>query len=254
MNNKEYVDHLLNIVNMPTYYSNKYPNNLGYVHEDGRRSFDCWNLIKSVLNGYDEHNNQVGYYQKDLSKTGDTNADGLIKQCHNVSTDFSKISIPGAFLYYYDGTHAGTFVGDYEIGGKHYNVIECTAAWDKRVLWSWVDANGTRRRYKGSSSVCGKWSKYGYFNMLGDEGGTPAPAPTPTPTTSIPVPVLKKGSKGQEVVKLQNKIMSMGIALPRYGADGDFGAETENGVKEMQKKLFVNGVYDQRTADALKSF
>lgn len=79
-----------------------------------------------------------------------------------------------------------------------------------------------------------------------------SPTPVPTPTTSLPTPVLKRGSKGAEVVKLQKQIMSMGIALPRYGADGDFGAETENGVKEMQKKLFVNGVYDQRTADALK--
>lgn len=83
-------------------------------------------------------------------------------------------------------------------------------------------------------------------------GTAPAPTPTPTPTETIPTPVLKRGSKGQEVVKLQKKIMSMGIALPKYGADGDFGAETENGVKELQKKLFVTGVYDQRTADALK--
>lgn len=166
MNQNEFVRHLLNIVDLPTYYSNKYPNNLGYVHSDGRRSFDCWNLIKAVLNGYDETNNTVGYYQRDLSKTGDTNADGLIKQCRDVSTDFTKISVPGAFLYYYDGTHAGTFVGEHEIGGKLYNVIECTAAWDKKVLWSWVDADGTRRNWKGCRSKVGAWSKYGYFKML----------------------------------------------------------------------------------------
>lgn len=182
---KDFVNHLINIVNMPTYYSNKYPNNLGFVHSDGRRSFDCWNLIKAVLNGYDENNKTEGYYQKDLSKTGDVTIDGLLKNSHDRSSNFNMIK-PGAIMKYTGGTHAGTFVGEHEIAGKLYNVIECTASWDKRVLWSWVDADGTRRHYKGCTAKNGMWVEYGYHNLLqadtGDVGGIQAVAGKPQAT------------------------------------------------------------------------
>lgn len=85
------------------------------------------------------------------------------------------------------------------------------------------------------------------------KGAAPTPAPTPTPTPSaVAKPTLKKGSKGAEVKLLQQNLMAAGFALPKYGADGDFGTETANAVKAMQQKAFVNGVYDDTTANALK--
>lgn len=51
--------------------------------------------------------------------------------------------------------------------------------------------------------------------------------------------VLRRGDKGADVKKLQQELMALGYNLPRYGADGDFGAETENAVKAFQK---VNGL------------
>ena len=56
--------------------------------------------------------------------------------------------------------HAGAFIGHNVIGGKEYNVIESTGAWERKILYSWVDPDGTRRRYKGGEAK-GKWAKHG---------------------------------------------------------------------------------------------
>lgn len=51
-------------------------------------------------------------------------------------------------------------------------------------------------------------------------------------------PTLRLGSKGADVKDLQTKLLALGEVLPKYGADGDFGKETEAAVKSFQKKVF----------------
>ena len=48
---------------------------------------------------------------------------------------------------------------------------------------------------------------------------------------SLPVP--KKGDKGHLVAALQHLLLYRGYALPRYGADGDYGAETEAAMQSL---------------------
>lgn len=48
--------------------------------------------------------------------------------------------------------------------------------------------------------------------------------------------ILRKGDKGEGVKKLQKDLLLVGEALPRFGADGDFGEETEKAVKSFQSK------------------
>ncbi|MBQ2433845.1 MAG: peptidoglycan-binding protein [Clostridia bacterium] len=52
---------------------------------------------------------------------------------------------------------------------------------------------------------------------------------------------------------MQNKLMALGYALPAYGADGDFGKETENALKQFQKdkNLEPSGVYAGETRQLL---
>ena len=51
----------------------------------------------------------------------------------------------------------------------------------------------------------------------------------------LPMPdLLKRGSKGVGVKAMQTALLSLGFSLPRFGADGDFGAETEAAVKAFQ--------------------
>lgn len=56
--------------------------------------------------------------------------------------------------------------------------------------------------------------------------------------------VLKKGCKGDDVKALQILLIGNGCSCGKWGADGDFGAGTENAVKEYQrkKKLEVDGM------------
>ena len=70
---------------------------------------------------------------------------------------------------------------------------------------------------------------------------------------SYDTPSLKNGSKGESVKQLQEKLLALGYSLPRYGADGSFGAETERAVKLFQQDngLTVDGIAGKLTLAAL---
>lgn len=74
------------------------------------------------------------------------------------------------------------------------------------------------------------------------------------PTTSTKTTVLRKGSKGTAVKELQQDLIKLGYMLPRFGADGDFGDETERAVKQFQRdhKITVDGVVGPQTFGALE--
>lgn len=66
-------------------------------------------------------------------------------------------------------------------------------------------------------------------------------------------PTLRKGDKGADVANVQKLLMQAGYALPKYGADGDFGDECLNAVKAFQRdnKLTVDGIVGAKTWEAL---
>lgn len=67
---------------------------------------------------------------------------------------------------------------------------------------------------------------------------------------------LRRGDKGADVTTMQRLLMVWRLdCLPKYGADGDFGSETETALRALQKAvgLPINGVYDSTTEKALKS-
>lgn len=65
--------------------------------------------------------------------------------------------------------------------------------------------------------------------------------------------LLRKGSKGEDVRLLQNMLLELGYELPRCGADGDFGSETEAALKKLQQALEIaaDGLYGDETHNAL---
>ena len=69
MTSEDFITRLKVLAARKTYYKNKWPDNLCYVHSDGRTSADCVNLLKALFNGYNVYNNTVGYYQKSLTNT-----------------------------------------------------------------------------------------------------------------------------------------------------------------------------------------
>lgn len=198
MTERQYVERLQNIASRKTRYSNKYPYNLLLVNKDGRTSGDCLNTIKALLNGYNIYNNTIGYYQKDLSNTGDVTEQGLLKQCSEVSQDFSKLGNHPLLLYMKG--HVGSYLGK-EVNGI-YNVIECTKSFGGGVVYSWVDADGTRRNKKGGLKN-GKWTHHGKFTPWVEYE---ADEPIETPTQSVYY--VKKGDTLSQIAYANNMTLA----------------------------------------------
>ena len=70
---------------------------------------------------------------------------------------------------------------------------------------------------------------------------------------NITLNVLKNGSEGEQVKNLQRLLIAKGYTLKKYGADGDFGNETETAVRSFQKinGLGVDGIVGQHTWNKL---
>lgn len=252
---EEFIQRAKKLADGPSFYCNKYPFNLcmvcppastatfkdckGKLQTNRNKlatiavSADCWNLYKAILNGYDVNNKTVGYYQKDLSKTGDVDGANLMKQCTDVSADFTKLKNGEPRLLYMSG-HAGAFIGLNVIGGHSYNVIESTGSWERKILYSWVDPDGTRRRYQGGAKN-GKWAKHGLMTKWVNYSSAPINKPTE--------PVNKKTN--QEIAKevLDGKWGNGTDRKNRLTAAGYNYTEVQKIVNEMAKKPSKAPVY-----------
>lgn len=94
-------------------------------------------------------------------------------------------------------------------------------------------------------SVCRKSYQLGDSYLAGYGRPNWALAATvEVPDQPVERPMLKFGSRGTDVKFLQSMLLQLGEKLPKYGADGDFGRETEAAVKSFQKqnKLEVDGI------------
>lgn len=106
----------------------------------------------------------------------------------------------------------------------------------------------------GALALAGVYFIYKYFQPKKKDAAAPAePTPTPTPlplpTSGVP---LKKGSKGNAVKSLQQLLLKIDSKiLPKYGADGDFGSETEAAVLKYLGKKTVDGQADLNKLEQL---
>ena len=149
MNNKEFVKKLTDVANnyktlyvmgcfgAPLSSVNKarYKANHSYNKQATRKAmidkatsdtfgFDCVNLIKGILWGWcGDKTKTYGGAKYTANGVPDTNADGMIKLCKNVSTDFTKLEVGEAVWV---PGHIGVYIGD----GL---VVECTPSWKNCV-------------------------------------------------------------------------------------------------------------------------
>lgn len=95
-----------------------------------------------------------------------------------------------------------------------------------------------------------------------ETGGDTSTTTEPTPPEEhiggsgayqIALQVIRKGDSGAFVQQIQRLLIATGYKMPKYGADGDFGEETETAVKKFQKAVGaeVNGTVDKQTATKL---
>ena len=73
------------------------------------------------------------------------------------------------------------------------------------------------------------------------------------PAEEAPRTLLKRGMKGDDVRRLQQRLMELGYALHKYGADGEYGSETVTAVKAFQadRGLTADGIAEEKTLAAL---
>lgn len=107
--------------------------------------FDCVNLIKGILWGWNgDKSKMYGGAKYAINGVPDVSADGMIKKCLNVSTNFSNIDIGEAV---WCPGHIGVYIGD----GL---VVECTPLWENCVQIT--SCNCTKAGYNRRD-----WSKHG---------------------------------------------------------------------------------------------
>lgn len=117
--------------------------------------FDCVNLIKGVLWGWDgDLNAQYGGAKYASNGVPDVSADGMIRLCRNVTGDFRDI-VPGAALWL--PGHIGVYIGD----GL---AVECTPKWANGVQITAVDNLGKRAGYNART-----WKKWGILPYVSYE-------------------------------------------------------------------------------------
>lgn len=92
-----------------------------------------------------------------------------------------------------------------------------------------------------------RWTHW-YFLPFIDYGAASNMKP-PQTEYALGSRLLKKDTEGSDVKQLQAYLLQLGYSLPKYGADGDFGAETEAAVRAFQKAegLEVDGKYGEKS-------
>lgn len=182
----------------------------------GKWCADCVGMIKAFFWSGGQFETMPVYRSNNCP---DVSANGMIKLCKETGKISTIPDEPGLVVWK-DG-HIGVYIGGgYTIEMRGFN-YDCV-----------------KRKVKD-----GPWTKWGQLpaSML-QYGDTPAPEPV--------LEGLRRGDYGTAVTVMQEALLRWdAMCLPKYGADGDFGAETEKAVQAFQQAagLPVTGIYDEAT-------
>jgi len=237
----EFLDKLKLAHDVPNFYCNKPGKNLGYHWADGRFSFDCWNLIKSILAGWNA-TNPVGT-NVPPTVTGDITGYQMLMQCTDRSKDFSKLKQPGTYLYLSTSPHAGVYVGDFQYQGETFNVVECTGAWESKVQYTYVDEKGGRYLYKNGPKNQYSWTDYGLLPWVEYSEPINPPAPTPVNESNFGIDI-SRWQKGFNLKDAWNEGFTYCI-LKAGGADGSYykDSQFENFYTQARASAWKIGAY-----------
>jgi len=247
---KTYVEGALKLLQRNLEYINRAPYNLGYCHNDGHISGDCWCInpkvmVWSIGIGKPVWENKTPgfyYYTDGINATGLPDWDGqsiLNGYCEDIS--FKKMlsdKIAPALLLNGNATHMGAYIGEFQMHGNTYNVTEFTpASGISPYMHSYVDENGGRYTCKGGRLIS-RWARAG--KMVGIIDYTDKGEIMPTPQPSKPY-----------------SIDNLAVHIMR----GDFGSgeARKDAIKklgytdaEIQKAQdIVNAVYAKKDLDVL---
>jgi peptidoglycan hydrolase-like protein with peptidoglycan-binding domain len=143
-------------------------------------------------------------------------------------------------------------IGDLVIFGDCYHIGIITDFDDDRIYTIEgntsadveCEANGgavAQKSYSRYSSWINCYARPNYENS--PEPPTPPTPPQPTHR------MLYYGCQGDDVEYIQDKLLEKGYALPTYGADGYYGGETEDAIRQLQADagIGVDGICGDET-------
>lgn len=201
--------------------------------------FDCVNLIKALLWGWNgDVNASYGGAKYQSNGIPDIDEGSMFALCKDQSNDFSKIEVGEAV--WMQG-HIGIYIGD----GL---AVECTPAWTNNVQIT--ACNCTKAGYNRRN-----WTSHGKLPYVTyQKPNTSTSNTTNTSTQNTTKRTLSKGMEGEDVKQLQKDLITLGYDLGKWGADGDFGEDTDKAVRAFQKdkKLTVDGIVGNNTFNALE--
>ena len=206
---------------------------------------DCVGLIKGYqwTNGGQGVIESIGTDKTFSSRYGghgcpDKSANGMFSYAKSKGCAWGTMDtlpeIPGVALRF-DG-HVGVYVGNgyaVEERGFNYGCVKTKVSSRKWTHWYQLP-----------------------FVDYGDAvftGGSGVKEDAPASEYTLGTRMLRKGSRGTDVKAMQEFLLQLGFVLPKYGADSEFGTETEAALKKFQAKASIqqDGAYGSETHKAL---
>jgi hypothetical protein len=123
--------------------------------------------------------------------------------------------------------------------------------------WYIIEARGVMYGVVKAKLLSRKPNYWGYMDKYYDysDSATGGDVQEVIETPTLGSRVLKNGSEGDDVKQMQAGLIRLGYDLGRWGADGDFGDQTEMAVKQFQKDhgLEASGRFDAKALTAFES-
>ena len=203
----------------PAHYTAERTARLNRDIAEGRMAADCIGLAK----GYMWLDEATGAQRYKSNNCPDASANGMFSAAVEKGDIATMPDVPGLMVRF--NGHAGIYIGGgrvIEARGFNYGVVETQI--DRRPWTHWYALPGLT--YENASRP----AEYLPGNRI-----------------------LRRGMRGGDVRRAQEMLMALGYALPLFGADGDYGAETENAVRAFQKAahLVIDGLCGPKTFAAL---
>ena len=243
----------------PSHYGSSRTSRYKKDISDRKVCMDCIGMIKGFFwtnggIGVREYINGGPAFTRKYASNGcpDKGANGMLAWLKSKGCQNGKITtlpeVPGTLLF--SPGHVGVYIGNgyaVEARGFNYGVVRTKVASRSWTEWAYLPAS--MLEYDIVSDIS---------EDSGSSSGSTTGASEDKGAYELGDRVLKRGSKGDDVSKLQEYLVKLGYNLGAYGTakngvDGDMGSKTVSAVKAFQTAngLSATGEYCGNTHAAL---